>query len=172
MGEPARVLHHEVEDVAVDHQIALAVEADMDGVLHHVDAAEMGAVIVPQKLVVVAGHIDDLCALARLAQHLLHEIIVRLRPVPAGLQRPAIDDVADEVDGVGVMAAEKIQQAVGLRAAGSEMDVGDEQSAKVPLRQLFTHSVIPMREQLADLRDSAMTVHARRESTVCPQASE
>src|ERR1700722_16314098 len=106
---------------------------------------------------VIAGNVDDLGALARLAQHLLHEVVMRLRPVPVGSQRPAVDDIADEIDGIGVMAAEKIQQSVGLRAAGSEMDIGDKQSAKAPFRQLVTHSVIPMREQLADSRDSAMT---------------
>jgi hypothetical protein len=58
------------------------------------------------------------------------------------------------------MAAEKVQQSVGLRAAGSEMDVGDKQSAKAPFRQLVTHSVIPMREQLTDSRDSVMTAYA------------
>ena len=104
MGEPARVLHHEIEDVAVDDEIALAVGALVDGVFHHVDAAEMRAVIVAQELVVVARHVDDLGALARLAQHLLHEVVVRLRPVPARLQRPAVDDIADEIDGVGVVA--------------------------------------------------------------------
>ncbi len=58
------------------------------------------------------------------------------------------------------MGAEKVEQSVGLRTAGSEMDVGDKQSAKVPLWQLFTHSVIPMREQLTDSRDSVMTTQA------------
>ena len=157
MGEPARVLHHEVEDIAVDHEITPPVDAGMNGVFHHVDAAEMGAVIVPQEFVVIAGDIDDLGALARLAQHFLHEVVVRLRPVPVGLQRPAVDDIADEIDGIGIMAAQEVQQSVGLRAAGPEMDVGDKQSAKAPFRQLFTHSVIPMREQLTDSRDSVMT---------------
>ena len=60
------------------------------------------------------------------------------------LQRPAVDDIADEIDGIGVMAAQEVQQSVGLRAAGSEMDIGDKQSAKAPLRALFTHSVIPI----------------------------
>jgi hypothetical protein len=45
-----------------------------------------------------------------------------------------------------------------LRTAGSEMDIGDKQSAKAPFRQLVTHNVIPMREQLTDSRDSVMTI--------------
>src|SRR5665647_3492826 len=101
----------------------------------------MGTVVVPQELVVIAGDVDDLGALARLAQHFLREVVVRLRPVPAGLQRPAIDDIANQVDGIGIMAAEKVQQSFGLRAAGPEVNVGDKQSAKAPFWQLFTHSV-------------------------------
>src|ERR1700693_1216349 len=59
------------------------------------------------------------------------------------------------------MAAQKVQQSFGLRAAGAEVNVGDKQSAKSPLRQLFTHSVIPMREQLTDSRDGVMTHDSR-----------
>src|SRR6202521_2014474 len=113
----------------------------MDSVFHDVDAAEMRAVIIPQKFVVIAGDVDDLGTLARLAQHLLYEIIVRLRPVPVGSQRPAVDDIADEIDGIGVVAAKKVEQSVGLRTAGSEMYIGDKQSAAAPFRQLFTHRV-------------------------------
>ncbi len=126
MREPARVLHHEVEDIAVNDQVTPAVDTGMDGVLDHIDAAEMRAVIVPQELVVIAGHVDDLGALARLAQHLLHEVVVRLRPVPVGFQRPAIDDITDEVDGVGIMDAEEVQQPFGLRSACTEVDVRDK----------------------------------------------
>ena len=126
MGEPARVLHHEIEDVAVNDEIAFSVDAFMDDVFHHVDATEMRAVIVAQELVVIARHVNDLGALARLAQHLLHEVVVRLRPVPAGLQRPAVNDIANQIDGVGVVAPEEVQQLLGLRAAGSKMHVGDE----------------------------------------------
>src|SRR6202011_1641606 len=108
---------------------------------HDVDAAEMGAVIVSQELVVIAGDIDDLGALARLAQHFLHEVVVRLRTVPVGSQRPAIDDIADEIDGIGIMAAEKVQQSFGLGTAGPRADGGDKQSAKASFGTLFTHSV-------------------------------
>ncbi|MGY3290466.1 hypothetical protein ACVWWP_003533 [Bradyrhizobium sp. LM3.6] len=141
MGEPACVLHHEVEDVAVDDEIALAVHAGVDGVLDDVDAAEMRAVIVAQELVVIARDVDDLGALARLAQKLLDQVVMRLRPMPARFQRPAVDDVADEVDRVCIMEAQEVEQKVGLRTAGSEMNVGDEQRAKAPLRALVTHIV-------------------------------
>ncbi|MBA7680558.1 hypothetical protein ES703_88878 [subsurface metagenome] len=160
MGEPARILHHEVEDIAVDHEVALAVDAGMDGVLHHIDTAEMRAVIFAQELVVIAGHVNDLGALARLAQQLLHEVIVGLRPVPVRLQRPAVDDISDEIDRVGVVNAEEIQQSVGLRTAGSEMDIGDEQSAEAPIGRLITQGVTTHARALTDSHDRPMTVRA------------
>ena len=66
---------------------------------------------------------------------------MRLRPVPARLQRPAVDDIADEVDRVGVVDAQEIEQLVGLRAARAEVHVGNKQGAKTPLRLVFTHQV-------------------------------
>jgi len=45
---------------------------------------------------------------------------------------PAIDDIADQVDGVGVVDAKEVQQSFGLRAACAEVDVGDKQSAEAP----------------------------------------
>ncbi len=45
-------------------------------------------------------------------------------------QRPAVDDVADQIDRVGFVVAEEIEQPVGLAAARAEMHVGDEKRAK------------------------------------------
>ena len=87
----------------------------------------MGAVIVAQELVVIARQIDDAGALARLAQQLLHHVVVRLRPVPAATQLPAVDDVADQIDRFGVVVAEEVEQALGLAAARAEMNVGNKE---------------------------------------------
>jgi len=100
--------------------------------LADLDAAEMGAVEAAQELVVVAGHVDDAGALARLAQQLLNHVVVGLRPVPGRAQPPAVDDVADEVDGLRLAFAQELQQRVGLRAARAEMQVRDEQAAVAP----------------------------------------
>jgi len=102
----------------------------VDDPVDHLDAAEVGAEIVAQELVVVARHVDDARALARLAQELLHHVVVRLRPIPARAQLPAVDDVADQVDRLGVVPAQEIEQPLGLAAARAEMDVGDEQGAE------------------------------------------
>jgi len=141
MREPARVLNHEIEDVAVDHQIAPSVRAFVDRRLDHFDTAEMRAVIGAQEFVVIARHIDDARALAHLAQHLLNEIIVRLWPVPVRFQRPAIDDITDEIDSFGIMDAEEIEQPIGLRSSRAQMHVGNKQGAKVPFHLSFTHRV-------------------------------
>ena len=74
----------------------------------------------------IAGNVDDAHALARLAQELLHHVVVRLRPVPTRPELPPVDDVADEVDRIGVMVTEEVEQPIGLTAFGSQMHVGDE----------------------------------------------
>ena len=42
------------------------------------------------------------------------------------LQRPAVDDVADEVDRVGVVEPQKVHEKLRLTASFAEVDVGDE----------------------------------------------
>ncbi len=139
--QPARLRHDEIEDVAVHDEIALAVGGLVHGVLDHLDAAEMGAVIAAQEFVVVAGDVDQAGALARLAQQLLHHVVVRLRPIPRRAQRPAVDDVADQVDGVGVVVAEEVEQLVGLAAARAEMHVRNEKRA-ISLRGDVRHEAM------------------------------
>jgi hypothetical protein len=82
--QPAGMLDHHVEHIAVHHKIAPRIGGFMDCGLNHFDAAEMSPIIVAQKLVVIAGQINDSRALARLAQEFLHDVVVMLRPEPAG----------------------------------------------------------------------------------------
>ena len=91
----------------------------------------MRAGVVAQKLVVIAGDVDDARALARLAQELLDDVVVLLRPVPAPLEPPAVDDVADEIEGLGVVAAEEIEEESRLARLAAEMDIGQEERAEV-----------------------------------------
>ena len=132
MGEPARLGHHEVEMVAVDDEIRRPSAPSWMARSHDLDAAEMGAVIVAQELVVIAGHVDDSRALARLAQQLLDDVVVRLRPIPARSQLPAVDDVADEIDRLGIVVPQEVEQEISLATARAEMHVGDEEGAKRP----------------------------------------
>ena len=108
-GEPAGMLHDEIEAVAMGDEIAPAVGGHMDDLLGHLDAAEVGAVVIPQEFIVVSGDIEQLNAAATLSQQFLHDVVVGLRPVPAGFQLPAVDDIADQVNGIGFMKAEEIK---------------------------------------------------------------
>jgi hypothetical protein len=45
-------------------------------------------------------------------------------PVPA--QAPAIDDIANEEDRIGVVVLQKIQQEIGLRTFRAEMNIGQK----------------------------------------------
>ena len=117
--------------------------ATWDGVLDHFGAAKMGAVIVAQKLVVIAGNVEQADPFARLPQQLLHDVVVKLRPIPGGLELPAVDDVAHEIDGVGFVMAQEVEQLVGLAAARPQMDVRQKQRSNPPRasREPFKHSL-------------------------------
>ena len=103
----------------------------MDGVLQHLDAAEMGTVIAAQEFIVVARRVNDARAFARLAQKLLHHVVVRLRPVEAGSHRPAVDDIADQINRIRLVMAQEVEKLCSLTAARAEMNVGDEESAEM-----------------------------------------
>ena len=123
--------------VAMHDQITLRPSALVwMALLGDLDAAEMRAVIAAQEFVVIAGHVDDARSLAALAQELLHHVVMGLRPVPAGFQRPAIDDIADQVDRVGVVMAEEVDELVGLASARAEMHVRHEQGAIMAHRRI------------------------------------
>jgi hypothetical protein len=55
---------------------------------------------------------------------------VRLRPEQALFHRPAIDDVADEIEHVGLVVAQEVEQVLGLAAARAQVRVGDEDRAQ------------------------------------------
>ena len=130
-GEPARVANDGVELVAMDDQEAAAVGGQVDDLVDDFDAAEMGAEIVAQELVVIAGNVDDARPLACLAEKLLDHVVVLLRPVPAAPQAPAVDDVADQIDRFGIVIAQEIEKQARLAPLGAEMDVGEEKRPEV-----------------------------------------
>jgi hypothetical protein len=130
--EPARVLHDEIEAIAMCDKIALAVGRDVDNLISHLDPAEMCPIVITQEFIMISRNVEELNAAAALPQQLLHDIVMRLRPVPARFQLPAIDDVADQIDDIRFMKAEEIEQALGLTASRSKMYIGYEESAKSP----------------------------------------
>ena len=89
----------------------------------------------------IARQIDDARALAGLAQQLLHDVVVVLRPVPARPQLPAVDDVADEVDGIGIVVAQEVEKLVGLATACAEMHIGNKESTELLCAVLERHRI-------------------------------
>lgn len=89
----------------------------MQRVVHQVDAAELEIDPAAQPFVVVARNVEDLGALARLAQDFLDYVVVALRPIPAFAQAPTVDDVADEIEVVGIGVPQEIEKEFGLAAA-------------------------------------------------------
>ncbi len=137
-GDPARVTDDDVELVAVDHQKPAPVRRAVDDPVHDFDSAEIVIQIFACELVVVAGNVDDACALARLAQELLDDIVMRLWPEPAALETPAVDDVSDQIDRLGLRVSEEIEQHFRLRRLRSQMNVGNEKTT-VSVGAVFGH---------------------------------
>ena len=127
--EPLRTLNHAVEQVAVDHPEPAAVGGLVNPFIGDLDAAEVVLHVLARELVVIARHEDHARALAHLAQELLHDVVVRLRPVPGAAQLPAVDDVADEVERLAFHVPEEREQLAGLAAGCAEVQVGDPDRA-------------------------------------------
>jgi len=118
----------EIELVPVDDEKAPSVGKFVDGVFSDFNPPEKQPGISADEIVVVAWNVDDTRTLADFPQKLLHDIVVRLRPIPGALQPPAVENVADEVNRLCIMVAEKIKQQVRLTISASEMNIRDEQS--------------------------------------------
>ena len=82
----------------------------------------------------VPRHEDHPCPLARLAQDLLDDVVVRLVPVPVLPHPPDVEDVADQIQVVGLGVAQEIKQKIGSAPACAEVDVGDPDGPVVSAR--------------------------------------
>ena len=175
--EPARIAHDAVELVAMDHQQLAAVGLGVDRLFLDLHPAEGELAVLPRRLVVVAGDVDDVGALARLAHDLLDDIVVRLRPVPPALQAPAIDNVADQVQSLALVPSQEIEQHLGLATTRAQMDIGQEDRAMAGRLVTLYHGHVDKTRPAQNLlgaiaRDAADCVCRRlraRESSVTVQ---
>ena len=63
---------------------------------------------------------------------LLHHVVVRLRPMRTAPHAPEIDDVADQIDHIGLHVLQELEeQRPRLRRARAQMHIGDEQGPHV-----------------------------------------
>ena len=125
--QPFGIANDDVELIAVRDEQAQPVGRRVHAVAMDLDAVEARAAIVAQAFVVVARHEHQPRAAAHLVQQGLHHVAVGLRPHRAALDAPEVDDVADQIDGLGLVVLQEIQQRVGAAAAGREVHVGQEQ---------------------------------------------
>ena len=61
-----------------------------------------------------------------LAQKLLDDVIVRLRPVRTTPHLPKVDDVADQIDHIGIVVSEEIKKSCRLRGARPKVHIRQE----------------------------------------------
>ena len=109
--------------------VALSVCGDVNVVFPHLDVSERGIEVVAQGFVVVAGNVEDLHAAPGAAQQFLHDGVVARGPIHAPLQRPEIDDVAEQKYLFALVPLEEFEQALRLAGTRAQMDIGQEQRA-------------------------------------------
>ena len=57
---------------------------------------------------------------------------------------PAVDNVADQIDRIGIVIAQKVEEAVGLAAARAEMNIRNKQSTEQTRAVLKCHDVLSL----------------------------
>jgi len=128
-GKPPGVGHNRVKLVAMKDQKLPAIGGLMDGFAHDLDAGQIEIGIVAQGFIMVAGDIDDLCAFSGAAQNFLDNQVVVGAPIPRAFDPPAVNNVADQIDGFRLVVVEKVDQQAGLAPRRSQMNVRQEQGA-------------------------------------------
>jgi hypothetical protein len=82
-----------------------------------------------QKLVVVPRHVAHPRAALEHAENASNHEARSVGPDEVALQLPAIDDVADEIQTLGLNAAEEVEKVLGAGKPAAEMNVGNEERA-------------------------------------------
>ena len=124
-SEPPVGEHHGIELVAVQHHQPAPVGGRVEGRAADFDIAEIHAAERADHLVVIARDIDDPRAALGTLEDAPDNIGVFGRPVDLLLQPPAVDDVADQIQGFAARIFQKMQQLFGTGPWRSEMRVRD-----------------------------------------------
>ena len=83
-------------------------------------------------------------ALASFAQNFLDHVVVLLRPVNSATQRPDIDQVADDVERIEIVLAQKIEQRSGVAATRTQVGIGDPRGPITSRRQRSPQRICQM----------------------------
>lgn len=122
LREPAGVAHHAVELVAVQDKETPPVGGFVNGPLLDGDVSELKTGKLSGGLVVVAGDVGHLGLSGSLQQD-LQQLVVGGGPIPGALQRPAVNDIADEVILVGLVMGEKVEKTFYLGGPSAKVDI-------------------------------------------------
>ena len=125
--DPGGMLREMIEKVAVNHQQPAAVERLVDEGVSQLHVAEGLRGKWPQKLVVVARGVIDLGASLEHAEDPADDETRGVVPVERPLQLPAVDDVTDKIEPVGLDPPEKLKQLIGPAEPTAEVQIGKEQ---------------------------------------------
>ncbi len=108
VGEPAEILNHVVEFMAVHDEKSATIGGGVNRIFLkcHTGIVAMEA---RKELVVVAGNVDDLRALAAFAEQFLNDVVVILRPVNAASESPYIDQVTNKVEFLKLGVSEELE---------------------------------------------------------------
>jgi hypothetical protein len=82
---------------------------------------------------VITRNENDPRSLAGFAKKLLQHIIMRLQPKWAPPDAPEIDDIADEIDCIGVVVAQEIKKGFRLTCPCAQMQIRDEKGPELAL---------------------------------------
>jgi hypothetical protein len=103
-----------VETVAMDHQQPAAIDGDMDEAVAKFHVAEGVWPEWPEEFVMVPGDIEHARASFEHPENASDDVAGGVVPEKASLHFPTVDDVADEVEAVGLEMTEEIEEPVGL----------------------------------------------------------
>ena len=109
IGQPLGKADHAVEIVTMGNPHAAAIGRGVHRVVHDFDAAKMVIAKATGKFVVIAWNKNNLGAFARPAQQLLHHVVVRLGPVPALAQLPAVHNVTHQIQVLAGVVFQEIE---------------------------------------------------------------
>ena len=83
----------------------------------------------------IARYVDDAHSVIDLLQNFADHAALRLGPIPAPAELPAIDDVAHEKQRVARILCQEVGQQFRLATARAQMDIGDEDGAVAAFRR-------------------------------------
>src|SRR5688572_16166203 len=141
-GEPARVLHHRVQLVAMNDENAPPIGGLVDGLFLDRDVAVVTAELADE-IVVVARDVNDARSFARFAQEFLNDVVMLLRPVNSAPHLPDIDEIADNVERLHFVIAKEIEQRPGVAAARAEMHIRNPRRAQASWDGCSDHPDLP-----------------------------